>query len=132
MGTLADLARKRIREALAAEHISQRDIGSALGCSQSCVGKILTGRTALSVDDVEKLCQLVHLSPVEAFRDPGLEFVADMTPTELRILERFRQLPATTKAAILELLNVKAPTGPDRYARAPKPKPLLGKARRDA
>jgi len=60
---------------------------------------------------------------VETVRDPGMEFCADMTPTELRMFERMRQLHPTVLDAIMTLLDVKGTTrAQERRAAAPRPK----------
>lgn len=95
--TLSDRVRARLREALDARHLSQRAIADRLAkftgetWSQPRVGKVLNGRVELKVEDVALLAGLAGLSIVELFREPGKEFVADLTPTELRILTAMRE-----------------------------------------
>lgn len=110
MSTLADRARLRLREEMSRKHLSQRDLADLLKWSQSRVARALTGRSGIALDDLEALCFGVGLSVVEAVRDHGLEFLADMTPTELRILERIRQLPTPVLDAVMTLLAVNANT----------------------
>lgn len=90
---------------MAVTGVSQRDMAGWLGCSQSRVAKLLNGRVGLGVDDLEILCRAVGVSPTEAVRDRGLEFVADMKPTELRLLELFRRADKGTEDAIMFLLR---------------------------
>jgi transcriptional regulator with XRE-family HTH domain len=109
MEDLATTVRRRIMEELTRRNMSQRELADQLKWSQSKLGKVLTGRTALDVNDMEAVCRELRLSVVEAVRDQGLEFCADMTPSELRILERIRQLPDTIEA-IMVLLDVRRNT----------------------
>ncbi len=123
MSVRSDQARLRVREEMERQKMSQREMSDLLKWSQSRVAKILTGRVELSLDDLEALCFAVGLSVVEAVRDHGMEFCADMTPTELRILERMRQLPQPITDSLLQLLNVKDHTRPqERRAAQVRPK----------
>lgn len=61
----------------------------------------------MGVADLESLCFAISLPIVEAVRDHGMEFFAEMTPTELRTLERIRQLNEPDRDAYLHLLSVK-------------------------
>jgi transcriptional regulator with XRE-family HTH domain len=93
------------------KRLSQRDVASLLGgWSQSRVAKLLTGRVEMTVDDLGDLCFVIGISPVEAIRDHGLEFLAEMTPTELRFLERPRQLPQSKVDALIQLTDVERMT----------------------
>lgn len=107
MSDLAERARARIRDEMSRKKLSQRDVAGLLGgWSQSRVAKLLTGRVEIGLTDLDSLCFAVGLSPVEAIRDHGLEFLAEMTPTELRILERLRQIPKPTVDALIQILDM--------------------------
>lgn len=112
MSELEERVRLRIREEMTRKNLSQRDVSGILGgpgkgWSQSRVGKLLTGNVGMGVSDMEALCFAIGLPVVEAVRDLGMEFFAEMTPTELRTLERIRQLTEPDRAAYLHLLSVK-------------------------
>jgi transcriptional regulator with XRE-family HTH domain len=125
--SLAESARQRIREEMERKDINTRDLAQMLGWSQGKVGHLLTGYTAMGLDELERLCFGIGLSPVEAIRDRGLEFCSEMTPTQLRILQRVQQLPKY-EDAILTLLDVRHHTVPQgRRAAAHRPPP--GKAK---
>lgn len=116
----ADIARMRILEELDRRQLSQRALAGALGWSPSRLGKVLNGKTSLDLNDLAAVCEELRLSLVEVVRDQGMEFCADMTPSEVRLLERIRQLPETLGAVML-LLDVKHHTRPQtRYAVKPK------------
>jgi transcriptional regulator with XRE-family HTH domain len=118
---LSDRVRQRIKDEMSRQHLSQRDVAGLLTWSQSRVAKVLTGRVEMGVDDLGALCFALNLHPTEAVRDHGLEFLAEMSPTELRILERIRQLPKPIFDAVMTLLDVYKTTAPqERRALAPK------------
>ena len=119
METLAETIRRRIRDEMRRQKLSQRDLATRLTWTQSRVGKILTGNTALSVDDLGAMCSALQISLVEVVRDPRLEFVADISPYELRVLERFRDVELALQDAVAVILQVKKPTS-DRLGKAPK------------
>lgn len=106
------------------QKLSQRDLADLLGWkSQSRVAKLLTGRVEFNIDDLEAICFAIGLSVTEAVRDQGLEFCAELTPTELRLLERFRQLQPYQLDAVMTLLDIKGKTRQqERRAAPPKRK----------
>ncbi len=114
--TLAQQAIDRLREEITAKHLSQKEIEGLLGegWSQSRISKILCGTTELTVNDLGALCFALSLSVVEVLRDPEFEFLAEMTPTELRILQRFRALSQAEREAYTTLLNVRATKWPQK------------------
>lgn len=114
----AERARERIRAEMAKKRLSQRDVAGILNWSQSRVSKNLNAHIELGVDDLAGLCFAVGIPLTEAVRDRGLEFCAEMTPTELRILERIRQFPPQMKDAMMMVLQLHATTpAPERYAK---------------
>lgn len=81
--------------------------GTAKGWTQSRISKLLNGHAQLGLEELEALCFAVGLSVVEAVRDQGMEFLAEMTPTELRTLQRIKLLDEETRDAFLRILDVK-------------------------
>jgi len=121
--TLPDRARRRVREELDRRGVTQPDIAGQLQWSQSKVAQKLTGRTPWTLHELEALCFVAGLSPLEAIRDQGLEFCTEMTPTEFRLFERLRQLTPVQLDAIMTVLDVVGNTRlQERRAAAPKPK----------
>ena len=115
--TVADRVRARLKDEMTRQDLSQRDVAGMLKWPQSRVSKVLNGRIGLDVDDVAELCFALSISPVEAVRDHGLEFVADLTPSELRLLQTLRQLPPDVLAAVATLIRARLQTNkPDRHA----------------
>lgn len=99
---------RRLSDEMRQRNLTQADLGELIGMSQSGISKWFRRSVELRVDDLERLAQAVGLSPTELVRDPGLEFVADLTPTELRILERIRQRPHL-QDALMTLLYLDIP-----------------------
>jgi len=112
-------ARERLRDEKAKRKLSENDIAGMLQWTQSRVAQKLSGRTDITLNELEALCFALSLSPTEAVRDRGLEFVAEMTPTELRTLERLRQMAPADRDAFFHLVGAKAKAtdAPERYAR---------------
>jgi len=124
----SERARRRLTDEMKKQHLSQRDLAGLLNWSQSKVSKLLKGRSDLGVDDLFELCFAVSLSPLEALRDRGLEFYAEMTPTELRVLEQLRAMSQAERDAFLVLLRARV--GPSEAPSATARRPILGKPRR--
>ena len=129
--TAADRARARIREEMARRNLSQRDIAARLKWNESRVSKLMSGRTDLTVNDLEGLCSAIGLAMTEVVRDHGFEFCAEMTPTELRFLERYRQITAQERDALMTLFGVTQSTRSEKRG-ITKSKPLIPKGRRAA
>lgn len=109
--TASARVRARLADELRARNITQRECAERLTAetgelwTQSRIGKVLNGAVELRVDDVEAIARVAGIFLSEAVRDRGLEFYAEMTPLELRVLERIRQKP-TTLNALLVLLDL--------------------------
>ncbi len=114
--TASQRARARLRTEMHRRHLSQVDLASLIGWTQSKVSKVLHGETELTVDDLESLCFGVDLRVTETVRDPGLEFCAELTPHELRVIEELRR-HAGTVDALMQLLRIPAPPAPRALAK---------------
>lgn len=121
MPTLNEQAALRLELARKKSGHSEQDLADMLKWSQSRVSQKLTGKTPITLDELSALCMMLKMTPVEAVRDHGLEFCAEMTPTELRALENLRLLPQNERDAIITILRAKAGAKPDRHA-GPLPK----------
>jgi transcriptional regulator with XRE-family HTH domain len=121
---MSDRLAERVRQRLKAEKLrlkfSDRDLAGMLGWSASKVDQKLNAKSAINLDELEALCFALSLAPSEAVRDPGLEFIAELTPLELRVLEHYRDGNRNLKDAIHTVLHVRAsPYAPQRYATEP-------------
>ena len=115
-------ARLRLRDEKAKLGFSEQDIAGMIRWTQSRVAQKLSGRTDITLNELEALGFALSISPTEIVRDRGLEFVAEMTPTELRALEHLRKMSPVERDAFFHLIGAKAKAtdAPDRYARPPK------------
>lgn len=120
MPTLNDRVRERLRVEKDRLEMTELDIAGIVGWGQSKVAQKLRGRTPITLNELESLCFAFSLAPSEAVRDHGMEFVAEMTPTELRIHERIRKLSADQRQAIMTILNISAVSEPRRATPPPK------------
>jgi transcriptional regulator with XRE-family HTH domain len=91
--------RLRFRELLEDRGMSQRTLAHRLTkrtgalWRESRLSKLLNGQIAFEVADLILMADEAGISMVELVRQPGREFVADMTPTELRIVQAMRDRP---------------------------------------
>jgi transcriptional regulator with XRE-family HTH domain len=123
--TLAERAVLRIREEMTERKISQRTLADRLGCSQGRVAKLLNGGVMLRLEDVGVLAAAVGITVVEALRDRGVEFYAELSPSEVRLLDRLRRRPQALQGALLMLglpEDVPKPKHADAKRRTTKPK----------
>lgn len=122
--SISERARQRIREELHARGISQQDLADMLtnrdreAWSQPRVGKVLNGKVHFRLDEVDLIARCLGVAVTELIRDRGLEFYAELTPTELRILERLRQRPHVL-GALLVLLDITPPPKEPNTAKLP-------------
>lgn len=104
--TPAERAVLRIREEMAERRITQRDLSDKLRCSQGRVAKLMNGGLHLRFNDVATLAEAVGITMVEAVRDRGLEFFAELTPDEVRLLEGLRQRPEV-RDGVMQILGLR-------------------------
>lgn len=112
----ADDVRLRLRELLQTRGVSQTELTRRLTRASGetwlidHVSKLLRGEIRLRVEDVVLMCEVAGVSLVELFREPGREFVADLTPTELRLIHALRDHPGIMRP----LVDVVATLAPAR------------------
>jgi transcriptional regulator with XRE-family HTH domain len=102
-------ARERLRAEMRRREISQTALAARIGWTQSRLSKVLGKPTDLGVDDLAVLCAGVGLRLTETVRDQDLEFCAELTPSELRLVEYLRQRPPDYLDAILKVFILQAP-----------------------
>lgn len=128
--TTSDRVRARLREELRARDISQRELADTLSkqtgefWTQSKVAKVLGGHVELKVDDADAIAKVAGIFLTEAVRDRGLEFYAEMTPSELRVLERMRQRPHLMHGIMILLEISQAPPGTKTPPKPQRGRPL--------
>lgn len=107
-------ARLRLRDEMRARHLTQTQVAERLSCSQTQIARWLAGRRSISFLDMLRFADAVGLSFMEIVRDPKREFVADLTPAEVRLLSRLNRRPEMLQAvmALLDLSDPPKPKGP--------------------
>lgn len=123
MSVLGERVRLRLREELARQKLSQPDVADLIGWTQSRVAQKLTGRTPITLDELEALAFAVGMSPTELIRDRGFEFCAEMTPSEFKALQQLRLLLPPLRKAFETMLEAKAA----ETRQASPRRPILGK-----
>jgi transcriptional regulator with XRE-family HTH domain len=117
--SLNDRVRQRLKDEKIARKLSERDIAGLIQWTQSKVAQKFSGRTPITLDELDALCFALSILPSEAVRDRGLEFSAEMTPTELRVLENFRHETDAMRDAVATILKVRLKQhAPERHAGA--------------
>jgi transcriptional regulator with XRE-family HTH domain len=116
--TISDRIRVRLEEEMRKRNLSQTDVAGFLKWTQPRVSKILHGKVELGVEELAALCFAIGVPPTEMIRDRGMEFCAEMTPTELRVLEMFRSADQSERDLILRFLAVRNPE--ERRAAPPR------------
>lgn len=106
MQTLSERVRDRVREEMKRQKMSQRDIAGVLKWSQSRVAHILTGRVEMGVQDLEGFGFALGISLPELVRDRGMEFCAEMTPSELRLHEMVRAMTPERREGLLAVVGM--------------------------
>lgn len=108
--TAADI-RERLRVALGQRRLTQAELCARLTrrtgaiWHQQHMSKLLGGSNPMTLEQLVLICDVADLSMVDLVRQPGREFVADLTPSELRILELVRDVPEAT-GHIVQLLSI--------------------------
>ena len=115
---LVQRVRALVRDELAHRKISQRVAAERLEAytgepwSQSKVHKILTGQVEFSLTDCVAFARILDLSIPELMREPGREYVGDLTPSEFRVLETIRERPEMIP--LILAIGAPAPRKPGR------------------
>lgn len=118
--------RQRIKEEMKSRGITQTMLGDALSrltrefWSQSKVAKVLNGRVGLQLDDLSAICQVIDIGLAEVVRDRGMEFYAELTPTEVRIIEEIRR-DADVQQVVLGILRIRKPADKTAMVRRRRP-----------
>ena len=120
MSSLSERVRERLRDEIIKQKLTQQEVADLIGAgwTQTRVAQKLHARSRITLDELEALCFALGLPISEIVRDRGLEFYAEMTPTEVRLLEQFRQRDTKEQDAFLTLFHVQRKThAPERHAR---------------
>ena len=122
-------AAERVRQMVIAlmdeRKFSQRDFAERMGRSQPWVAKVIRGPRKggqdVRLEDLDDLALALGVTSVELVRDHGLEFVAELTPSEMRVLQQFRKLPAPLQQTVRDMLTIPHALGEtEEIRRGPK------------
>lgn len=95
----------RLRDELHRRGKTYPEIAEYLGWGVTKVAFKFTGRTPLTLNELEQLCFAIGLQPTEAVREQGLEYVANMSPTELYVHQQYQLAPKPIAEAIVQILK---------------------------
>lgn len=120
----------RLRQALEEYDLSHQDVADLLqhDWTRDKVTQKLNRISPITIDELDQLAFAARISTVEAIRDHGYEFCAEMTPLELQIWKKLRELPVEVSQSLLLLLSGSAAPAVERR-HASKLHPILGRPR---
>jgi len=108
----AEELRLRLRESLHKRGVSQAELVKRLSAASgeewlvAHASKSINGHIRLRVEDLLLIALVADLSLVELFREPGRELVADLTPTELRLIHALRDHPEIMRPLVDVVLKL--------------------------
>lgn len=89
----------RIRRWLDTAGLNQRDFAQDIGKSQVWLQKVLAGENHVRLRDVDTVAHAMRTTASELVRDLGEQrYMLELTPTEVRIIEKLRRRPEFMKA----------------------------------
>lgn len=105
----AERVRQKVIALMDERGYSQREMARRLERSQPWVAKVIRGPLKAGQDvrleDLDDVALALGVTAVELVRDHGLEFVANLTPSEMRMLQQIRKLPAHVIEAVRVLID---------------------------
>lgn len=118
--TPATRVRDRMRAWMETTGVSQRDFADDLDKSQVWLQKVLAGENAVRLKDLDEVAMAMRTTASELVRSTEERYQLELTPSEVRIVEKLRRRPEAF-AAIAALLQVPTPpTTPRPHERRPK------------
>lgn len=118
----AGRVRERMQRWLDTTQMGQRAFAKDLHKSQVWLQKILKGANQVRLRDLDAIAQAMRCSAAELVRDTSERHTADLTSTEILVLERLRHRPRILQA-VLSILDVKEDTEfAPRVPKSPTPK----------
>lgn len=100
-----NFVRERMRTLLKDAGYTDEALGDALGLDRSQAGRLIKDETVgITLDRVQKIAELLFMRPAELMADAGDEVQA-LTPLELGIVNRFRQMTSEVRFAWMLVLD---------------------------
>lgn len=91
MTSSADLAKERIREILDSLNWGTRDLGRVSGVDASVIHRWLNGPGAPSLDNLDKVCSALKMSPSDLIRPDPKMSLPKVDPRLIHLLEQLDQ-----------------------------------------
>lgn len=102
----AERVRRRISELLAERGWTQSALAQSLGKTSPWLSQLLAGKLNLGLDELDRMALALGSTAVELVRDPEqFQFCADLTPSEMAMLRRFRKLGPSVREAVQTLVQ---------------------------
>jgi transcriptional regulator with XRE-family HTH domain len=108
--------RQRMKHWMDTTGVGQRDFAGDLHKSQIWLQKILKGENHVRLKDLDEVAQAMRTTASELVRGDDERYQLELTPTEVRILERMRRRPEAF-TAIASLLGVPTAVLPDKIVK---------------
>jgi transcriptional regulator with XRE-family HTH domain len=108
--------RQRMKHWMDTTGVGQRDFSGDLHKSQIWLQKILKGENHVRLKDLDEVAQAMRTTASDLVRGDDERYQLELTPTEVRILERMRRRPEAF-TAIASLLGVPTAVLPDKIVK---------------
>jgi transcriptional regulator with XRE-family HTH domain len=96
----AERVRQRLSDWMEVAGLTQREFAGELHRSQPWLDKILTGENAVRLKDLDDIATKMRTTAADLVREPSERRVVELTPTELRLIERLRRKPELLSACV--------------------------------
>lgn len=114
----AGRVRERMRAWMETTQVGQREFAGDLQKSQVWLQKVLTGENHVRLKDLDEVAHAMRTTSSELVRSKEDRYQLELTPTEVRILEKLRRRPEAFQA-VAALLQINAiSTAPTSTAEA--------------
>jgi transcriptional regulator with XRE-family HTH domain len=107
----ATRVRQRITRLLEDRGHTQRAFAKALGHGDQWASNLLSGRSQLTWDDLDKVAKFLRVPPSEIVRMS--EDAWELTPTEMRVVRALRMLPPAVRDHLVTLADYLIGATPD-------------------
>lgn len=94
--------KERLREARKARGMKQADLAERMGVRKNTVSAWETGQNRPDMDDVERLCGILDVSPSWML---GVDDDLAVSPSEMALIKKIRQLPGPSVALVRQMVD---------------------------
>lgn len=113
--TPAERVRARMRQWLDVTGLTQEEFALSMEKGQEWLSAILKGKNDPRLRDLDLIADAMRTSAAELVRATSDRYQLELTPTEVRILEKLRRKPEILEGLVL-LLEVRPPTPRNRMS----------------